>query len=218
MNNLPQVSPQTRRNWWVDLILFTSGIISALSGIYFLFLPTGGYKGGTNPFYNIRILFLRETWEDIHAWGGLAMIVIALLHIPLHWSWFVNMFKRMLKAIKGTSEKMGTKGRYNLTVNLTLALSGLIVGLSGLYFFFIPGAAHGSLQPDPMWLFNRTTWDLIHTWAFVVMFAAAVLHFDIHWKWITKVTTKIVNRFLRIQPNRSNGSATTPVLAEVRHD
>ena len=70
MNNLPQVSKQTRNNWWVDLFLFTSGIVSALSGIYFLFLPTGGYKGGANPFYNIRILFLRATWEDMHAWGG----------------------------------------------------------------------------------------------------------------------------------------------------
>ncbi len=218
MNNLPQVSTQTRRNWWIDLFLFTTGIVSALSGIYFLFLPTGGYKGGANPFYNIRILFLRETWEDIHAWGGVAMIVIALLHIPLHWNWFVSMYKRMLKEIKGTSEKMGAKGRYNLYVNLTLALSGLIVGLSGLYFFLIPGASHGSGLPDPIWLFNRTTWDLIHTWAFVVMFAAAVLHFAIHWKWVTKVTTKIVNRFLRIRPNRSNGTSTTPVLVEVRHD
>jgi glucan phosphoethanolaminetransferase (alkaline phosphatase superfamily) len=218
MNNLPQVSKQTRNNWWVDLFLFTSGIVSALSGIYFLFLPTGGYKGGANPFYNIRILFLRATWEDIHAWGGLVMIVIALLHIPLHWSWFVNMTKRMIKGIKGTNEKMGAKGRYNLYVNLTLALSGLTVGLTGLYFFFIPGAAHGSGLPDPMWLFSRTTWDLVHTWAFVVMLAAAILHFTIHWKWITKVTTKLVQRFLRINPIRSNGSSVTPILAEVRHD
>ena len=51
-----------------------------------------------------------------------------------------------------------------------------------------------------MWLFNRTTWDLVHTWAFVVMISAAILHFAIHWKWVTKVTTKIVNRFLRISP------------------
>lgn len=218
MNNLPQVSYQTRRNWWVDLVLFLSGIISALSGIYFLFLPSGGYKGGANPFYGIRILFLRETWEDIHAWGGLAMIIIAALHIPLHWNWFVGMFKRILKEIKGTAEKMNAKGRFNLYINLTLALSGLLVGLTGLYFFFIPGASHGSGGADPMWLFNRTTWDLIHTWAFVVMIAAAILHFAIHWKWVTKVTSKIVNRFLRISPTRANGSTSTPILSEVRND
>ena len=216
MNTANQISNQTRNNWWVDAFLFTSGIISALSGIYFLFLPSGGYKGGTNPFYGIRILFLRETWEDIHAWGGLAMIIIALLHIPLHWSWFVNLFKRMLKVIKGTSEKMGAKGRYNLYVNLSLALSGIIVGLTGLYFFFIPGAAKDSGLPDPLWLFNRTTWDLIHTWAFVAMLAAAILHFTIHWKWITKVTAKI---FYRLLPTRRAGSnPSTPVLSEVRHD
>ena len=218
MNNLPQVSTQTRRNWWVDLILFTSGIVAFLSGIYFLFLPTGGYKGGANPFYNIRILFLRATWEDIHAWGGLAMIVIAALHIPLHWSWFVAMYRRMLKSIKGNSEKMGAKGRYNLVVNLALALSGITVGLTGLYFFFIPGAAHGSGLPDPLWLFGRTTWDLVHTWAFVVMITAASLHFAIHWKWTTKVTSKIFKRFLGIRPEGNNGSTLNPVMVEVRHD
>jgi hypothetical protein len=146
------------------------------------------------------------------------MILIALLHIPLHWNWFVSMFKRILKEIKGTAEKMNSKGRFNLYVNLTLALSGLIVGLTGLYFFFIPGASHGSGLPDPMWLFNRTVWDLIHTWAFVVMLAAAILHFAIHWKWVTKVTTKIVNRFLRISQTRSNGSTPNPILSEVRND
>lgn len=216
-NNLPQVSNQTRRNWWVDLLLFLSGVVSFLSGIYFLFLPSGGYKGGTNPFYNIRILFLRATWEDIHAWGGLAMIVIAALHIPLHWAWFVNLYRRILKSIQGKSEKMGARGRYNLWVNLTLALSGITVGLTGLYFFFIPGAAKDSGLPDPMWLFNRTTWDLVHTWAFVLMIAAAILHFAIHWKWITKVTTKILNRFLGRRPSTLNGSASTPLAVEVKH-
>jgi hypothetical protein len=218
MNNLPQVSKQTRNNWWVDIFLLSSAITSALSGIYFLFLPTGGYKGGANPFYNIQILFTRTTWEDLHDWAGVIMIVVAALHIPLHWSWFVSMTKRMIKELKGTSEKMSSKGRFNLYLNLTVALSFLITALSGLYFFLVPGASHGSGAADPLWLFNRTTWDLIHTWSSVVLISAATLHFAIHWKWVTKVTTKIINRFLGNHQTRSNGSSTTPVLAEVRHD
>ena len=60
---------------------------------------------------------------------------------------------------------------------------------SGVYLLFFPGGAHG--VPDPMWLFTRTTWDLIHTWSGIVMILAATGHFLIHWKWVTKVTAKL---------------------------
>jgi hypothetical protein len=45
------VSPQTRNNWFVDAGLFASGLLAALSGLYFLALPTGGYRGGRNTAY-----------------------------------------------------------------------------------------------------------------------------------------------------------------------
>lgn len=217
MNNKPQISPETRNRWWVDLFLLSSAIISALSGIYFLFLPTGGYKGGTNPFYNIQIIFTRTTWEDLHDWAGIVMIVVAALHIPLHWSWFVNIARRMVKEIKGTSEKMSARGRFNVWVNLTVALSFLVTALTGLYFFLVPGASHGS-GADPLWLFNRTTWDLIHTWSSVVLISAAILHFAIHWKWVTKVTAKILRYFSPSARSRSNNPPTNSILSEVHND
>jgi hypothetical protein len=43
-----------------------------------------------------------------------------------------------------------------------------------------------------MILFTRTTWDLLHTWAGIVLITAAVTHFAIHWKWVTKVTSKMM--------------------------
>ena len=218
MNHTSQVSKQTRNNWWVDIFLLSSTIVAGLSGIYFLFLPTGGYKGGTNPFYNIQIIFTRTTWEDLHDWAGVVMIVVAALHIPLHWNWFVNMTKRMVKMVRGKSEKMSARGQFNLYVNLTVALSFLLTGLTGLYFFLVPGASHGSGQVDPMWLFTRTTWDLIHTWSSVIMISAATLHFAIHWKWVTKVTNKIFGRTTLRQPSQSNHTPSTPILVEVRHD
>ena len=42
-----------------------------------------------------------------------------------------------------------------------------------------------------MFLFSRTTWDLIHTWAGVTLIAAAVIHLAIHWRWIVKVALGI---------------------------
>jgi hypothetical protein len=207
MNTKNLVSNQTRNNWLIDVVLLCSAIVASLSGIYFLFLPTGGYRGGRNPFYDLQILFNRSTWEDLHTWGGVAMIAIAVVHIPLHWNWIVTMTRKALLALTSKGGAMSKNGRLNLAINITIGLSFLISALTGLYFFLIPGASHGSGATDPGFLFNRVTWDLIHTWASAVMIAAAVLHFAIHWKWVTKVTTKILNAlgenvFGRLKSNR----------------
>jgi len=183
------VSTQTRNNYFIDSFLFTGGIIAALSGVYFLFLPVAGYQGGRNPMYGITILFDRHTWGDIHVWATVAIIILAAIHIPLHWKWIVSMTRRAFKLITGKS-KMNAYATFNLGVNILIGLSALISGLSGLYFLLVPGAAHASIAPDPMWLFSRITWDLIHTWSGVIVIAAATLHFYIHWKWAFKVTRK----------------------------
>ena len=51
------VSSQTRNNWLVDSLLLISTVGATLSGIYFLFLTTGGYQGGRNTYFGIVILF-----------------------------------------------------------------------------------------------------------------------------------------------------------------
>jgi len=75
------VSKQTQKNWWIDASLALTAVIAALSGIYFLYLPSGGYMGGRNPLYNVTVLFSRHTWDQIHLWGGLAMILAATVHL-----------------------------------------------------------------------------------------------------------------------------------------
>lgn len=188
MTNRKMVSQQTERNWWIDASLFLSAALSVLSGIYFLYLPVGGYQGGRNPWYGITILFDRHTWEDLHTWGGLAMVIIATIHLALHWNWVVNMIRRTISEIRGQCGCMNARGRFNLWLNAVVALSFILTALSGLYFFFWPAA--GGAQ-TPAALFGRTVWDLIHTWAGVTLIAAAVLHFAIHWRWVTKVTRKV---------------------------
>ena len=190
MDNKKGVTSLTRNNWLMDLSLFLAAIVTVLSGIYFLFLPDGGFKGGRNPFYGIRVLFLRETWEWLHTWIGLAMVVIALVHILFHWKWVKSMFKRVAS---GASAQLNPRARYNLWLNTLTALSFLISALSGLYFLFTVGS-EGGRNPDPMFLFSRTAWDVLHTWSSVVFIASAILHFAIHWRWIVNVTKKVFQR------------------------
>lgn len=192
-----KVSKQTQKNWSVDAVLFSSALIASLSAIYFLFLPTGGYQGGRNPMVNVEILFTRHTWDDIHTWSGVIMIVAAIIHLAIHWKWVVSMARRTWNELTGRCGCMNWRGRGNLILNAIVAISFLIAAISGVYFLIAPA---GRWVADPMILFSRTVWDLTHTWSGVVLISAAIIHFAIHWKWVTKVTRKMIGM---INPSRT---------------
>jgi len=189
-----------RNKWLLFAVVFLSGLVAALSGIYFLFAPSGGYQGGRNPMYGVTILFSRHTWEDLHAWGGVLMIVVAVVHFIIHWRWVKVMSKRTVKALFSREAKLAKGPRLNVAINLVIAVSFLLTAVSGIYLLFAPsGGFQGGRNAswDPMFLFSRTTWDLIHTWAGVVFIGAAVVHFWIHWRWIKNTTTRL---FLALLP------------------
>lgn len=183
------LSTQTRRNWLLDSLLLISAVLAALSGIYFLFLPIGGYQGGRNPWHGVTFLFTRQTWDLLHTWSGVMMIIIVILHLSLHWSWVTNMTRRTINGLMGKVANLNARSRFNLIVNAVIATSFLLAAVSSLYFLFFPGS--GATR-GPQFIFHSTTWDILHTWSGVVLIIAAVLHFSIHWKWITKVSRKIL--------------------------
>jgi len=190
MQKQASVATQTRNNWLIDLNLFTGALIASVTGIYFLFLPVGGYQGGRNPMYGVTILFERHTWEDLHTWFGILMIVAAMVHITLHLRWFLSMFKRLAYEIIHRETRFNNRSRFNFLINVIVALGFILAAVSGVYLLFVPGGRNA--VSDPYILFSRTTWDLIHTWSGILMIAAAVGHFAIHWKWVTKVTRKMI--------------------------
>jgi membrane protein implicated in regulation of membrane protease activity len=185
---------QTRKKWLLDATVFLSGLVAALSGIYFLFVPSGGYQGGRNPMYGVTILFSRHTWADLHTWGGVLMIAAAVLHFAIHWRWVKVMSKTTVKALLSRETKLSKGPRLNVAINVLVAISFLLTTVSGIYFLFAPsGGFQGGRNTgwDPMFLFSRTTWDLIHTWAGVVFISAAVVHFWIHWRWVKTMTKRL---------------------------
>ena len=200
MSKRIKISMQNRMNWLLDAAVFLGGILAALSGIYFLFVPSGGYQGGRNPMYGVTILFSRHTWEDVHIWGGIAMLAAAVIHLVIHWRWVKMMGRRIVKTVRSREAKMPRTVTFNLAINTLVALSFLLTAVSGIYFLFAPsGGFQGGSNTgwDPAFLFSRTTWDLIHTWAGVTFIGAAVVHFWIHWRWIKNVTRRF---FLSLLP------------------
>ena len=127
-----------RNKWLLFAVVFLSGLVAALSGIYFLFVPSGGYQGGRNPTYGLTILFSRHTWEDLHTWGGVLMIAAAVIHFAIHWRWVKVMSKRTVKALFSREAKLAKGPRLNVAINLVIAVSFLLTAVSGIYLLFAP--------------------------------------------------------------------------------
>jgi hypothetical protein len=198
MENKSMVSNSTRNYWLLDAGLFLGAVTAAISGIYFLIFPDGGYMGGRNPYYGIRIIFDRSGWEWIHTWISVGFVTLALIHLVLHWKWVVSTTKRIFRSLIGRqTSKMSAGGWRNAIVDGIVGVSFLICAVSGIYFLIV-GESRGGLIADPNFIFTRMTWDLIHTWSSVLFISGFIIHFAIHWGWVTKVTRKIFSRPGRI--------------------
>ncbi|MFN2163894.1 MAG: DUF4405 domain-containing protein [Candidatus Promineifilaceae bacterium] len=206
-----RMSMQTRQNWLIDAAVFVGALLSILSGIYFLFLPIGGYQGGRNPTYGLTILFGRQTWDDIHTWGGLLMILAVVIHLAWHWSWVKMMSHRTANTLLGKGSKFSRGAKINVLVDLTIALGFLVTAVSGIYFLFVPAGYSGGRTPgwDPGFIFSRATWDILHTWGAVAMIIAALLHIIIHWRWIVNVTRRF---WLSLFNERRPAADKQPIL------
>lgn len=80
-------------------------------------------------------------------------------------------------------------------INVILLGAALATILSGIYFLFFPQGFRGGRNP---WygvelIFNRTTWDSIHTWGGVLMIAIAALHLVVHWPWFVRMGKRIIS-------------------------
>lgn len=196
-NSRPRgLSWTTRLNWLLDFAVFLGALLSAITGIYFLFFVSGGRQSAAAliPLSGITFLFEREAWSDWHTWGGVLMIAAVALHLAIHTNWIGMMSRKLIAVFKGQGRGMSRGARINVAVDAVIGISFLLTALSGLYFLFLTsGGYEGGRNPAyaPLFLFSRTTWDLIHTWAGVAMIVAAVVHLAIHWGWVTKVTAKI---------------------------
>lgn len=177
------LSPRLRYNWLIDAVLFLGAAFATLTGIYFFVYPIGGFMGGRNPDFGVIFLFGRETWEFLHDWTGILMIAAAIIHIIIHWRWILGTLKRVLRAIFHSSDRFGNRMLWTIIIDTIIAISFFLTAISGLYFFFI--------GKNVNLLFNDFTWDMIHTWSFVGLIMASLIHIILHWTWIKNITAKI---------------------------
>ena len=78
------------RNYLIALVMALLAMVQAVSGfVLWLVMPhgeRGWVDGGT-------FLWSRDTWLTMHNRAALALTVIVIIHIIIHWGWIVRMTK-----------------------------------------------------------------------------------------------------------------------------
>ena len=97
-----------RINLLINLLIGTSFLLTAVSGIYFLFVPEGGFQGGTNPGWDPGFLLSRTSWDIVHTWSGVTMILAAIAHFIIHWGWITKVTTRMFTIPSARREPAAT--------------------------------------------------------------------------------------------------------------
>ena len=130
-------------NFWIDVVLLLSVLGLVLTGflIYWLLPPGSGGRGGGG---GLTLWGLsRHDYGDIHFYLALAMMVLALLHLLLHWKWVLGTLKNIFSLTKaGALNRSQRAGAYGI-----LFLILLILGSTGLLFWArsqVQGTTRGS--------------------------------------------------------------------------
>jgi hypothetical protein len=90
---------KTKLQFGLALTLVVLGIVEAVTGfVLWLVLPSGGGAGR----YGIEREFInisRQTWIDIHDWIAVALIVVTLIHLCIHWKWLFRMTRSLFAQV-----------------------------------------------------------------------------------------------------------------------
>jgi cytochrome b subunit of formate dehydrogenase len=80
-------------NYWIDILLVICLIVVAISGLvlYLAFVSGEPKIGRTVTFLGTH----KSDWQPWHNYFGLAMLVLLILHLILHFGWLMSMTKSL---------------------------------------------------------------------------------------------------------------------------
>jgi uncharacterized membrane protein len=84
---------RTALNFWVDLLTALAFAAMVGTGILAKWILPPGSRGG------VGLTWLgqgRHFWGDVHFWVAVAMLVLVIIHVWLHWSWILSLWGRLV--------------------------------------------------------------------------------------------------------------------------
>ena len=85
------------RNYFLAVVMFLLGLFEVASGfVLWLVLPRGsGYMGGRGLASGATFLWSRDAWLALHIWVAVALVIMVVIHLVLHWRWIVLVTRRL---------------------------------------------------------------------------------------------------------------------------
>lgn len=193
---------KTKSNLWLDIAIFLSFLVTALTGlIFWLLLPEGP---GSSRFVFMGLS--KVTWTEIHNWAGIAMLAGAAVHILLHWKWITCVAKRYFG-------RLARQARLNFSLDSLMFVAFILVNLSGLIVWkALPsGGYRGGRNPAfraAVLGLTRHEWNDLHLWVGLAIIAILTVHVSLHWKWIVCMLRRYAqDATCRLRLARSNSGS-----------
>lgn len=189
-------------NYFIVFLLLAAFLDIAISSyVLWAVLPRGlGLHGlghecslwGTGPIGNTVTVFEwpRYIWVEFHAWIGVAVAGLILIHLLLNWSFIVETTKRVKsyinKGLRAIVERY-TTALILFVLFLFQVFSGCVVWLilprgELDYYNMIAGVGR------TFWGLQRNVWSDLHAWTAIILAATIIVHVIIHWRWIFNIT------------------------------
>ena len=195
-------------NYILGIILALSSIVTlASSFILWFVLPMGygahiemcqnqgmGFGGNYFVFWNIP----RYLWIEIHNWASVALLGLIIMHLIMHRTWIVEIFKRTGFFFNNPIKKVGEQLIISILFFILFVaeyLSGFVLWLilpRGGFDYF--NMLHGIGRT--FWGWQRNVWVDIHAWAAVLIIAILIIHLILNWRWMLH-TSKNCKQFYK---------------------
>lgn len=169
-----KLSRKVRVNWWVDFAVLLGFTLAALSGFFFLVLPSS------------------DALSDMHK-GGIALTIIAtVIHVNHNWKWVKKMIGRSVKSLLFQKDGLPENARLNVIFDGLIAICFLITVVSGDLIENRSKNPSSIVDNATGPAFQWTSLDLTHLWAAITLLVLLVIHLWLHRRWITNVTRRIL--------------------------
>ncbi len=110
-------------NFWIDLFTFVVLFAKIWTGLLVRYvLPPGQGRGRGLELWGLN----RHEYGTVHFYLAIAMVVLVVIHVWLHWSWICNTIVHLLK-IKIHSSRYARYGIISLLVAIFLTFASIQV-------------------------------------------------------------------------------------------
>ena len=126
------------------------------------------------------------TGDVIHEWLGIALGLVLLVHLTLHWDWVLRTSRKLLR-------RPG-QDRLIWLVNLALLFAMTLCIASGIMI------SRSALPTLGIYLATNEFWNRLHIVSAEVTLWLVPVHVALRWRWIVAVGRRLLTRGARRRP------------------